>query len=92
MIENIRRVERTDVEPRPGLTEGGRAVAALDGPVGLEQALLDAENSPLVRAGHGELAEREMRTLLLARRPAPRLPVPGRATILLKKKRDGKGM
>ena len=63
-------------------------MAALDGPVGLEQALLDAENSPLVRAGHGELAEREMRTLLLARRPAPRLPVPGRATILLKKKNE----
>lgn len=65
-------------------------MAALDGPVGLEQALLDAENSPLVRAGHGELAEREMRTLLLARRPAPRLPVPGRATILLKKNEMGK--
>lgn len=61
-------------------------MAALDGSVGLEQALLDAENIPLIRAGHGELAEREMRTLFLARRPAPRLPVPGRATILLKKK------
>ena len=71
-------------------------MAALDGSVGLEQALLDAENIPLIRAGHGELAEREMRTLFLARRPAPRLPVPGRATILLKKKkkkkRDGKRM
>ena len=36
------------MEPRPGLTKGGQAAAALDGPVGLEQALLDAENSPLV--------------------------------------------
>ena len=39
--------------------------------------------------GRGELAERSaMRTLLLARRPAPRLPVPGRAAILLKKKNE----
>ena len=42
--------------------------------------------------GCGELAEwSAMRTLFLARRPASRLPVPGRAAILLKKKKNEMG-
>lgn len=64
------------MEPRPGLTEGVGAgvgvlaAAALDGPGGLEQALLDAENRPWL--GPGSRAERSaMRTLLLARRLQP---------------------
>lgn len=85
------------MEPRPGLTEGwGRGVGGAGRRLPWTGLGVWSRLCWMLRTGPwlgpGELAERSaMRTLLLARRPAPRLPVPGRAAILLKKKKNEMG-